>query len=93
MRAVDESGGFFIVVSDDEIMEAQKYLARHEGLFVEPASAASLAGYIKVKDGLGGVTVLVSTGHGLKDPDIPLRWGYISRSLDDILDIGDRSRL
>jgi len=73
MRAVRESGGLFVDVTDDEILEAQRLLARREGLAVEPASAASLAGLLRlVRDGIidrGESVVLVLTGHGLKDPD------------------------
>jgi threonine synthase len=61
-------------VSDEEILEAIKMLARLEGLGVEPSSAASLAGYLKaLEEGLadrGETVVLVATGHALKDPDI-----------------------
>ena len=72
--AVSESGGFFGQVTDDEILQAQSLLARHEGYFCEPASAASIAGVIKayregqLKSGVQIVSTL--TGHGLKDPDI-----------------------
>lgn len=72
LKAVRESKGHMLSVSDDEIVDAQRLLARLEGVFVEPASAASLAGLIKALG--GGViprdesVVLVLTGHGLKDP-------------------------
>jgi threonine synthase len=64
-------------VTDDEILFAQKLLAREEGLFVEPASAASIAGLIKLKD-LGEIdgeesVVCVTTGHGLKDPETAIK--------------------
>jgi len=74
LQAVRESNGLVEAVSDREILEAQRDLARLEGLFVEPASAASLAGLRKL--GTVGaiekdeVTVCIATGHGLKDPDI-----------------------
>ncbi len=73
-RAVEESGGLFESVSDEEILKAQKILASKEGIFVEPASASSLAGLIKLKK-LGLIEsdesyVLITTGHGLKDPNI-----------------------
>jgi threonine synthase len=72
-RARDESGGAIEAVSDAEILEAYRDLARHEGVFVEPASAASVAGLRKraQSGGLGGVAsvVCVMTGNGLKDPD------------------------
>jgi len=72
--ARDESGGLIDMVSDDEIVAAYKILAEKEGVFVEPASAASVAGVLKAaKRGYfpGGKTriVCVLTGHGLKDPD------------------------
>lgn len=73
LKAVKESNGFFVTVNDDEILTAVKYLARYEGLGVEPASAASLAGLIKcVREGRIGrddVVVMIATGHALKDPD------------------------
>ena len=71
--ARDESGGLIDAVTDDEIIEAYKMLARLEGMFVEPASAASVAGVIKLnKAGYfrkGDCIVCILTGHGLKDPD------------------------
>ncbi|MCS7110626.1 MAG: threonine synthase [Ignisphaera sp.] len=73
LRAVKESGGRFITVSDEEILVAMKMLAALEGIGVEPASAASLAGYRKLVDSNlidgGEVVVLIATGHALKDPD------------------------
>lgn len=74
-EARDESGGLIDMVSDKEIVEAYKLLAKKEGLFVEPASAASVAGLLKLaKNGYFRklrVTkiVCILTGHGLKDPD------------------------
>ncbi|PCN50314.1 threonine synthase [Candidatus Geothermarchaeota archaeon ex4572_27] len=74
--AVLESGGWAVVVSDQEIIEAQRRLARLEGLFVEPASAASIAGLARlIEEGLvdrDETVVCVATGHGLKDPDVVL---------------------
>ena len=74
LRAVRESGGILTAVTDDEILKAQKLLARLEGLGVEPASAASLAGLIKLREegiiDADETVVLVATGHALKDPDI-----------------------
>jgi len=73
VRARDESGGAIEAVSDAEILDAYRDLARHEGIFVEPASAASVAGLRKRAEagGLRGVSsvVCVLTGHGLKDPE------------------------
>ncbi len=71
-RAAKYSGGTFIEVSDDEIIRAQAMLGK-EGIGVEPASAASLAGYLRaLSEGLigpGDRAVLIATGHALKDPD------------------------
>ena len=71
IRAKEESQGALEAVTDEEILEAYLYLAREEGLFVEPASAASLAGVWRMlREGRlkGGRVVLTLTGHGLKDP-------------------------
>ncbi|HEX5467002.1 MAG TPA: threonine synthase [Candidatus Limnocylindrales bacterium] len=74
IRARDESGGRIEAVSDEEILAAYRDLARHEGVFCEPASAASLAGVRKlVAAGAidpSGTIVCVLTGHGLKDPGL-----------------------
>ncbi len=70
--ARDESEGLIEAVTDDEILEAYRLLARREGLFVEPASAASFAGLLKKgRAGAirGGRAVAILTGNGLKDPD------------------------
>lgn len=73
VNAANESNGFIDSVTDDEILEAYKMLTREEGIFAEPASAASLAGVIKTykvgKLKKGDVVVSVLTGNGLKDPD------------------------
>lgn len=72
IAARDESNGLIQAVTDDEILEAYQLLARKEGLFVEPASAASVAGLLKLaREGAirGGRAVAVLTGNGLKDPD------------------------
>jgi threonine synthase len=74
LEARDQSGGVIDMVSDDEILEAYRLLACEEGVFGEPASAASVAGLIKmVQQGLdltGQRVVCVITGNGLKDPDL-----------------------
>ncbi len=71
--AVRESGGWFDECADAEILEAQKLLARSEGIFCEPSSATSLAGLIKdIRRGKirpEATIVATLTGHGLKDPD------------------------
>ncbi|MGB4862228.1 MAG: threonine synthase [Tepidiformaceae bacterium] len=72
IAARDESNGLIQAVTDDEILEAYQLLARKEGLFVEPASAASVAGLLKLaREGAirGRRAVAVLTGNGLKDPD------------------------
>jgi len=76
LNAVRESGGLIESVTDDEILAAQEMLAREEGLFCEPASAAGIAGLLKLVGegrGPGGTVVSVLTGHGLKDPDVILK--------------------
>jgi threonine synthase len=74
LAARDESGGLIDMITDEEILAAYKRLARTEGVFVEPASAASIAGVIElVNRGYfpkeDGAIVCTVTGHGLKDPD------------------------
>jgi threonine synthase len=77
VAARDESGGRIEAVTDDEILEAYKFIASGEGIFCEPASAASLAGVIKLSKQnyfkKGDTIVCTLTGHGLKDPDNALR--------------------
>lgn len=77
--AVAESGGCIDIVTDGEILDAQRWLASHEGIFVEPASAASVAGLLKLlsptTQSAGSRIVLTVTGHGLKDPDAPVAHG------------------
>lgn len=73
IRAINESNGFAETVTDDEILSAQKLLARTEGIGVEPASAASIAGLIKLAN-MGEIdkneqVVCIVTGHLLKDPN------------------------
>jgi threonine synthase len=78
--AIGESRGAIDIVTDEEIVDAQIWLARHEGIFVEPASAAAIAGLFKCCDAEDAVysfkkipessrIVCTVTGHGLKDPD------------------------
>jgi len=72
--AVEESRGLVRIVTDEEILQAYRELGASEGIFVEPASAAGVAGVIKLADeGFFGdeaaVVVCTLTGHGLKDPD------------------------
>jgi threonine synthase len=77
MAARDESGGTIDCVTDDEIMNAYKLAAAKEGIFGEPASAASLAGLIKLakrEDFSDKRVVCIITGTGLKDPDVPAKY-------------------
>lgn len=91
--AADESGGSISIVTDGEIVEAYKLIAQKEGIFCEPASAASVAGVIKqVKSGAipeGSVVVCILTGHGLKDPDNAIMFGakptFIPCQLDEVV--------
>ncbi len=79
--AIAESHGTIDIVSDEQILAAQTWLARHEGIFVEPASAATIAGLFKSCDSTEAAysfkkipeksrIVCTVTGHGLKDPDV-----------------------
>lgn len=86
INAIYESGGYASSASDEEILDAQKLLARKEGIFVEPASASSIAGLIKLLD--SGVidrneeVVCITTGNGLKDPNIA-----VERCKDEIIQV------
>jgi threonine synthase len=84
LAAIVESRGAIDVVTDENILAAQNWLAQHEGIFVEPASAASIAGLFKWCDSNdatysfreireGSRIVCTVTGHGLKDPDVIIR--------------------
>jgi threonine synthase len=77
VAARDESGGIIDMVSDDEILAAQRILASEAGIFGEPASAAPLAGLIKLtsrgENFTGKVIVCVVTGNGLKDTETALK--------------------
>jgi len=91
--ARDESGGLIDMVTDDEIREAYKMLAATEGVFAEPASAASIAGLRKIaaqgyfddKQPFAGDklrVVCILTGHGLKDPDSAIRAAEEPQTVD-----------
>lgn len=71
MKAVVNTDGIFITVSDDEILEATSILGASEGIFTEPAASASVAGLIKMvkenKLNKDDITVVIGTGNGLKD--------------------------
>jgi threonine synthase len=75
IAAQKASQGQFYSVTDEEILEAYRLLASQEGIFCEPASAASVAGLLKVKDQVpaGATVVCVLTGNGLKDPDTAIK--------------------
>lgn len=77
LSAVEESAGAIEMVTDEEILEAFKLVAREEGVFCEPASAASVAGITKMwREGKiheGEIVVCTLTGHGLKDPDTAMK--------------------
>jgi threonine synthase len=93
LEAMRDSKGWVDVVSDEQILHAYRMLAREEGIFMEPASAATVAGLIKlVKAGrfeAGATLVLTLTGHGLKDPDTALesasRPTTVPASIDAVL--------
>ncbi|MEM0442940.1 MAG: threonine synthase [Candidatus Caldarchaeum sp.] len=92
LKAVRESEGLGVKVSDQLILEAQRVLASQEGIGVEPASAASLAGVKKaVEEGLvdrSSRVVCIATGHALKDPNPEIAAKYLGAelsSLDEIL--------
>jgi threonine synthase len=76
VNAAQESGGRFAALSDDQILSAQRELARRDGVFVEPASAAGVAGMLQELaqgESYAGRTVVITvTGHGLKDTDTAL---------------------
>jgi threonine synthase len=76
VAARDESAGYFKAVEDDEILRAQRQLASEDGVFVEPASAAGVAGLLQEHAAgasyAGRQIVVTVTGHGLKDIDTAL---------------------
>ena len=71
LKMIRENNGQLVSVTDQEMFEAQKLLATKEGLFVQPEAATTLAAYLKLKEKLGGQSVLVLTGHGLKATELP----------------------
>ncbi|WP_293782585.1 threonine synthase [uncultured Aeromicrobium sp.] len=86
--ARDESGGRIDAVTDEQILDAQRELGAHEGVFVEPASAAGVAGLLaaaRAGEVAPGRTITITvTGHGLKDIDTPL--SRIGSIVDDVID-------
>ncbi len=92
--ARDESNGMINFVTDEEIVHAYKLIASTEGILAEPASAASVAGLIKVKNQVkeGSKIVCILTGNGLKDPDNAIKYSdanvkKTSSELTDILKV------
>jgi threonine synthase len=96
LKAVRESKGCILTVSDKEIVEGQKLLARIEGLFVEPASATTIAVIPKLIENRlldnSDKVVCVATGHGLKDPEIaistmkpPIKIGIDFSELEEVI--------
>jgi threonine synthase len=89
--ARDESGGLIDAVTDDEILEAYRFVASREGVFGEPASAASVAGLIKyARKGMlkaGQTIVCTLTGHGLKDPDTATKMQELPSAVRPEIDV------
>ncbi|AAT88621.1 threonine synthase [Leifsonia xyli subsp. xyli] len=77
LNARDDSGGYFGAIADAKILEAHRILSAEAGVFVEPASAISVAGLLERSEAgvipAGATVVLTVTGHGLKDPQWALR--------------------
>ncbi|WP_375426459.1 threonine synthase [uncultured Friedmanniella sp.] len=97
LAARDESGGLIEAVTDEQILDAQAYLASREGIFVEPASAAGVAGLLLMHERGGldpGQQIAVTvTGHGLKDVDTalarrtPLQTDVVSADLTAVAEV------
>jgi threonine synthase len=93
-QARDESGGLIAAVSEEEIAAAYRILAQEEGIFAEPASAASVAGLLQLARAghlmPGQSAVCVLTGHGLKDPQFAVEMApaplVVRPTLDAVLD-------
>ena len=80
--AASESGGAIEAVTDEEILEAYRFLASKEGVFCEAASAAAVAGLLKVGVPASCTVVCVVTGHGLKDPDLAISQISVPTAVD-----------
>lgn len=90
-RAILESEGLTLTVTDEEILEAQAVLASRTGIFSEPAGATALAGLVKLQAGSTPLpdearTVILATGHGLKDIDAPLSRISIPKAIEPRLE-------
>lgn len=91
LGARDQSGGSIQAVTDAEILQAYQLIARHDGVFAEPASAASVAGLLKLhragyfrtrqKRGRRFTVVCILTGHGLKDPERAIKSVKLGKTL------------
>ena len=82
LAAAAESGGGIHAVTDEEILAAYRFLASEESVFCEPASAASVAGLVKLGAPAGAKVVCVLTGHGLKDPDTAIGQIAVPEAVD-----------
>ncbi len=90
VQARDESGGLIEAVTDEEILAARRLLAELEGLFVEPASAAGVAGLVRFRRIISdpaAVVVCVLTGSGLKDPTPGFNVESRVRQVDDLAEV------
>lgn len=90
-RAVLESEGCSVLVSDAEILEAQALMARSTGIFGEPAAATAAAGLVKLQQGPqrfspDACIVILATGHGLKDVEAPLSRVSIPSAIEPVLE-------
>jgi threonine synthase len=86
LEVIHESLGDIRAVTDDEILDAYRFVARHESIFCEPASAASVAGIVKFGVPAGSTVVCVLTGNGLKDPDTAVSTSATPQVVDATLD-------
>ncbi|MDQ2760181.1 MAG: threonine synthase [Actinomycetota bacterium] len=93
MDAMTSSGGAVRAVSDEQIIEAYRFLAAREGVFCEPASAASVAGLLAHGVGDARRVVCVLTGHGLKDPQTALEHAGVVVPCDPELSAIERAVL
>ncbi|HEX9075884.1 MAG TPA: threonine synthase [Anaerolineae bacterium] len=94
VAARDESGGLIAAVTDDEILSAYRLLAEREGVFCEPASAAGVAGILKLAEEKrfhGERIVCILTGNGLKDPDTAIAQAQLSPALPATMDALSRA--
>lgn len=95
LEARDQSGGTIEAVSDQEILAAYQYLAQREGIFCEPASAASLAGSWRMirekRLEEGSKVILTLTGHGLKDPTTAEKFAKLPEAVEATLEAVTRA--